>query len=214
MTDKVRPARGCGRSSVRPAPPSSDEIMHRFTDLQYALTLALDEAIERRLQAARRAHRQHRQVPGGGQGGTGEAQGRAEHRTGRLSAPASNRLTRSSCGYVHWRRTHPRTRPTRRPKRKGVGSWTGTGNGRSRATSPTPVTPPTSAATAAVTPATGRGSGTRSAATATGRGSTATTTSAATRGPHGGDDLEEPLGTEHAAEAYDQSVDQSAPVRP
>jgi hypothetical protein len=28
--------------------------------------------------------------------------------------------------------------------------------------------------------------------------------------PHGGDDLEEPLGTEHAAEAYDQSVDQSA----
>ncbi|GAA4255636.1 dynamin family protein [Dactylosporangium darangshiense] len=27
----------------------SDEIMHRFTDLQYALTLALDEAIERRL---------------------------------------------------------------------------------------------------------------------------------------------------------------------
>jgi Dynamin family len=28
----------------------SDEIMHRFTDLQYALTLARDEAIERRLQ--------------------------------------------------------------------------------------------------------------------------------------------------------------------
>jgi hypothetical protein len=28
----------------------SDEIMHRFTDLQYALTLALDEAIERRVQ--------------------------------------------------------------------------------------------------------------------------------------------------------------------
>ncbi|GAA1897709.1 dynamin family protein [Asanoa iriomotensis] len=28
----------------------SDEIMHRFTDLQYALTLALDDAIERRLQ--------------------------------------------------------------------------------------------------------------------------------------------------------------------
>ncbi|MBN1174585.1 MAG: dynamin family protein [Micromonosporaceae bacterium] len=28
----------------------SDEITHRFTDLQYALTLALDEAIERRLQ--------------------------------------------------------------------------------------------------------------------------------------------------------------------
>jgi hypothetical protein len=28
----------------------SDEIMHRFTDLQYALTAALDEAIERRLQ--------------------------------------------------------------------------------------------------------------------------------------------------------------------
>jgi predicted transcriptional regulator len=28
----------------------SDEIVHRFTDLQYALTLALDEAIERRLQ--------------------------------------------------------------------------------------------------------------------------------------------------------------------
>ena len=28
----------------------SDEIMHRFTDLQYALTLALDEAIERRLE--------------------------------------------------------------------------------------------------------------------------------------------------------------------
>jgi hypothetical protein len=28
----------------------SDEIMHRFTDLQYALTVALDEAIERRLQ--------------------------------------------------------------------------------------------------------------------------------------------------------------------
>jgi hypothetical protein len=27
----------------------SDEIMHRFTDLQYALTLALDDAIERRL---------------------------------------------------------------------------------------------------------------------------------------------------------------------
>jgi hypothetical protein len=28
----------------------SDEIMHRFTDLQYGLTLALDDAIERRLQ--------------------------------------------------------------------------------------------------------------------------------------------------------------------
>jgi uncharacterized membrane-anchored protein YhcB (DUF1043 family) len=28
----------------------TDEIMHRFTDLQYALTVALDEAIERRLQ--------------------------------------------------------------------------------------------------------------------------------------------------------------------
>jgi uncharacterized membrane-anchored protein YhcB (DUF1043 family) len=28
----------------------SEEIMHRFTDLQYALTLALDDAIERRLQ--------------------------------------------------------------------------------------------------------------------------------------------------------------------
>jgi len=28
----------------------SDEVMHRFTDLQYALTLALDDAIERRLQ--------------------------------------------------------------------------------------------------------------------------------------------------------------------
>jgi uncharacterized membrane-anchored protein YhcB (DUF1043 family) len=28
----------------------SDEITHRFTDLQYALTLALDDAIERRLQ--------------------------------------------------------------------------------------------------------------------------------------------------------------------
>jgi hypothetical protein len=28
----------------------ADEIMHRFTDLQYALTLALDDAIERRLQ--------------------------------------------------------------------------------------------------------------------------------------------------------------------
>jgi hypothetical protein len=28
----------------------SDEIMHRFTDLQYALTVALDDAIERRLQ--------------------------------------------------------------------------------------------------------------------------------------------------------------------
>src|SRR5690606_11795282 len=26
-----------------------DEILHRFTDLQYALTLALDDAIERRL---------------------------------------------------------------------------------------------------------------------------------------------------------------------
>jgi hypothetical protein len=27
----------------------SDEVAHRFTDLQYALTLALDDAIERRL---------------------------------------------------------------------------------------------------------------------------------------------------------------------
>ena len=28
----------------------TDEVMHRFNDLQYALTLALDDAIERRLQ--------------------------------------------------------------------------------------------------------------------------------------------------------------------
>ncbi|WP_238010954.1 dynamin family protein [Dactylosporangium sp. AC04546] len=49
MTDKVqtrtwlREVLGEARAAL------SDEIMHRFTDLQYALTLALDEAIERRL---------------------------------------------------------------------------------------------------------------------------------------------------------------------
>jgi Dynamin family len=50
MTDKqqarqwLREVMGEARAAL------SDEIMHRFTDLQYALTLALDEAIERRLQ--------------------------------------------------------------------------------------------------------------------------------------------------------------------
>jgi hypothetical protein len=50
MTDKMgakqwlREVLGEARAAL------SDEIMHRFTDLQYALTLALDEAIERRLQ--------------------------------------------------------------------------------------------------------------------------------------------------------------------
>jgi hypothetical protein len=50
MTDKqqartwLREVLGEARAAL------SDEIMHRFTDLQYALTLALDEAIERRLQ--------------------------------------------------------------------------------------------------------------------------------------------------------------------
>ncbi|MEV0569795.1 dynamin family protein [Dactylosporangium sp. NPDC050588] len=49
MTDKqqtrtwLREVLGEARAAL------SDEIMHRFTDLQYALTLALDEAIERRL---------------------------------------------------------------------------------------------------------------------------------------------------------------------
>jgi hypothetical protein len=49
MTDKVatrawlREVLGEARAAL------ADEIMHRFTDLQYALTLALDEAIERRL---------------------------------------------------------------------------------------------------------------------------------------------------------------------
>jgi hypothetical protein len=50
MTDKqstkqwLREVLGEARAAL------SDEIMRRFTDLQYALTLALDEAIERRLQ--------------------------------------------------------------------------------------------------------------------------------------------------------------------
>ena len=57
----------------------SDEIMHRFTDLQYALTLALDDAIERRLRAARRAHRRDRQGAGRRQGRAGAAPGRRSH---------------------------------------------------------------------------------------------------------------------------------------
>jgi hypothetical protein len=49
MTDKVQ-ARTWLREVLGEARATlSDEIMHRFTDLQYALTLALDEAIERRL---------------------------------------------------------------------------------------------------------------------------------------------------------------------
>jgi hypothetical protein len=50
MTDKqqtrtwLREVLGEARAAL------TDEIMHRFTDLQYALTVALDEAIERRLQ--------------------------------------------------------------------------------------------------------------------------------------------------------------------
>ena len=49
MTDKVQ-ARTWLREVLGEARAAlSDEIMHRFTDLQYALTLALDEAIERRL---------------------------------------------------------------------------------------------------------------------------------------------------------------------
>jgi hypothetical protein len=50
MTDKqqqrtwLREVLGEARAAL------TDEIMHRFTDLQYALTLALDDAIERRLQ--------------------------------------------------------------------------------------------------------------------------------------------------------------------
>jgi hypothetical protein len=50
MTDKqqqrtwLREVMGEARAAL------TDEIMHRFTDLQYALTLALDDAIERRLQ--------------------------------------------------------------------------------------------------------------------------------------------------------------------
>lgn len=50
MTDRVQ-ARQWLREVLGEARAAlSDEIMHRFTDLQYALTLALDEAIERRLQ--------------------------------------------------------------------------------------------------------------------------------------------------------------------
>jgi hypothetical protein len=50
MTDKMQ-ARTWLREVLSEARAAlSDEIMHRFTDLQYALTLALDEAIERRLQ--------------------------------------------------------------------------------------------------------------------------------------------------------------------
>ncbi len=50
MTDKMQ-ARTWLREVLGEARAAlSDEIMHRFTDLQYALTLALDEAIERRLQ--------------------------------------------------------------------------------------------------------------------------------------------------------------------
>ena len=50
MTDKQQ-ARAWLREVLGEARAAlSDEIMHRFTDLQYALTLALDEAIERRLQ--------------------------------------------------------------------------------------------------------------------------------------------------------------------
>jgi hypothetical protein len=49
MADKVQ-ARSWLREVLGEARAAlSDEIMHRFTDLQYALTLALDEAIERRL---------------------------------------------------------------------------------------------------------------------------------------------------------------------
>jgi hypothetical protein len=49
MADKVQ-ARTWLREVLGEARATlSDEIMHRFTDLQYALTLALDEAIERRL---------------------------------------------------------------------------------------------------------------------------------------------------------------------
>jgi hypothetical protein len=50
MTDKQQ-ARSWLREVLGEARAAmSDEIMHRFTDLQYALTLALDDAIERRLQ--------------------------------------------------------------------------------------------------------------------------------------------------------------------
>jgi hypothetical protein len=50
MTDKQQ-ARAWLREVLGEARAAlSDEIMHRFTDLQYALTLALDDAIERRLQ--------------------------------------------------------------------------------------------------------------------------------------------------------------------
>jgi hypothetical protein len=50
MTDKQQ-ARSWLREVLGEARAAlTDEIMHRFTDLQYALTLALDEAIERRLQ--------------------------------------------------------------------------------------------------------------------------------------------------------------------
>jgi hypothetical protein len=50
MTDKQQ-ARSWLREVLGEARAAlSDEILHRFTDLQYALTVALDEAIERRLQ--------------------------------------------------------------------------------------------------------------------------------------------------------------------
>jgi hypothetical protein len=50
MTDKQQ-ARTWLREVLAEARAAlSDEILHRFTDLQYALTVALDEAIERRLQ--------------------------------------------------------------------------------------------------------------------------------------------------------------------
>src|SRR5256714_3735781 len=43
----------------------TDEIMHRFNDLQYALTLALDDAIERRLAPLGAHLREIRQGQGG-----------------------------------------------------------------------------------------------------------------------------------------------------
>jgi Dynamin family len=49
MTDKQQQRTWLREVLAEARAALSDEIMHRFTDLQYALTLALDDAIERRL---------------------------------------------------------------------------------------------------------------------------------------------------------------------
>ena len=99
-----RPGSGCARCSAEARAALSDEIMHRFTDLQYALTLALDDAIERRLRELDAHIAEIDKALAEDKAERTPAAGRAAGRAGRRCGPGSSRSTRCWCAPARWPR--------------------------------------------------------------------------------------------------------------